>query len=451
MHADGRVARAVALLGACLALSVVFLGFSSSPAAAHNTFLDSSPSDGENLAAAPATWSVSFKSDVPLESASAEIVRADGTRTALPAPAHGSTTSTVVFALPSDLAGSVTARWRLVGTDGHVISGRVNFSVGSVSDQGADGGASATESPNGGVAAGNDSVESPGLPAPALTMLRVMNYLALVTVGGLFAAESLFARGTLVNPIAARTLSYGAAVLAFIPAVQTLQLAADLSSSSLLGALTKIGEALSIIPGQMTALRSVFGAILAAVAVTVARGRFEQNRALVAAGAGAGYLVTLAYAGHSRSQGSPWLGIPVDVVHTGAVAYWLGGVAVLVLVVAPMLDARSGVEAYRRFGDGARIAVPVIIATGVIQTARLHGGITTLFTTAHGRLLLVKIAVVASMLKVADRNRRMLGETHRPGGERRLRRDVTVMALAETGIGLLVVAVTAVLVTSSLS
>lgn len=445
MHARGRTARILCLVGTGLALSVVFFGSISSPAAAHNTFLDSSPADGESLAVGPAAWSVSFASEVPLDSASGEIVRADGTRTALPAPAHGSTTSTIVFALPADLQGAVTARWRLVGTDGHVISGRVNFSVGQLAGQGTNSGASTTEPP------GGNGGDSPGMPAPAQTMLRVMNYLALVTVGGLFAAESFFARGALAGPVAARTVTYGAAVMAFVPVIQTLQLAADVSSSSLLGALTKIGEALSIVPGQMTALRSVFGVIVATVAISVVRGRREQGHVLAAAGAGVGYLVSLAYAGHSRSQGSPWIGVPVDVVHTAAVVYWLGGVAVLVFVVAPMLDAGSAVAAYRRFGRGARIAVPVIIATGVVQTARLHGGITTLFSTTHGRVLLVKIAIVASMLKVADKNRRMLDDPQRLGGERRLRRDVTVTALTETGIGIVVVAVTAILVTSSLS
>ena len=109
MHARCRFARTVALLGTGLALSALYLGFASSPAAAHNTFLDSSPAEGESFAEAPAAWSVSFASDVPLDSASAEVVRADGTRTALPTPTHGPTTSTIVFALPPDLQGSVTS------------------------------------------------------------------------------------------------------------------------------------------------------------------------------------------------------------------------------------------------------------------------------------------------------------------------------------------------------
>lgn len=448
-HVSDRVARALTLVGVGLALSALFLGFASSPASAHNTFLDSSPADGERLAVAPSAWSVSFASEVPLDSASAEVVRADGTRTALPAPTHGSTTSTIVFALPADLEGSVTARWRLVGTDGHVISGRVAFAIGDTPTASSDG--SPSDTPQTETVAAGASSDSPGLPASAQTALRWFNYLALLTVGGLFASEAFFARGTLSNPIASRSLTYGAAVLAGVPVIQTLQLAADVSSSSLIGAVGRISDALSLVPGQMTALRSLFGGILAAVAVFGVRERMEQRHVLVAASAGAGYLITLAYAGHSRSQGTPWLGVPVDVLHTAAVVYWLGGLAMIVFVIAPMLDGRAAVDAYRRFGDGARIAVPAILATGVIQTARLHGGITSLFTTSHGRLLLVKILVVASMLKFADRNRRMLGEPSRPGGDRRLRRDLTVTALAETGIGLVVVAVTAVLVTSSLS
>lgn len=426
-------------------MTAVFLGLSGSSASAHNTFVDSSPANGQVLAVAPANWSVTFASDVPLDSASGEIVRSDGSRASLASPTHGQTTTTVVFALPSDLTGSVTARWRLVGTDGHVISGRVTFSIGAPTETGpGNDNTSNSVTPT-------DGDDSTGLPAPAQTTLRLLNYIALLAVGGLFAAESHFARGSLSSPVAGHTVLYGAGVLAVIPVVQILQLAADISASSLFGALTRWGDALSILPGQMTALRAVFGAIVAAVAFGSLRGRSDERLPFIAAGASAGYLVTLAYSGHARSQGSPWLGIPVDVVHTAAVTYWLGGVAVLLVVVAPMLDTTSALAAYRRFGSGARLAVPVIIGTGVIQTARLHGGVVSLFSSTHGRVLLVKIAVVAAMLKVADRNRRLLSASSQAVNERRLRRDITATALAETGIGLVVVAVTAVLVTSSLA
>ncbi|MGA0895330.1 MAG: copper resistance CopC family protein, partial [Ilumatobacteraceae bacterium] len=97
---------------------------------AHNALESSSPSPGEVVAVSPPTWTLDFTSPVPLESASGEVVLADGSRLDLDAPVHGASDRSIVFTLPAALAGSVTARWRLVGTDGHVISGRVPFTVG---------------------------------------------------------------------------------------------------------------------------------------------------------------------------------------------------------------------------------------------------------------------------------------------------------------------------------
>jgi methionine-rich copper-binding protein CopC len=96
---------------------------------AHNTQETSSPANGEVLAVAPTEWIVGFTKTVPLDTASAEIVGSDGVRVALAPPRHGVTDNIIVFDLPPNLVGSVTARWRLVGVDGHVISGRIPFSV----------------------------------------------------------------------------------------------------------------------------------------------------------------------------------------------------------------------------------------------------------------------------------------------------------------------------------
>lgn len=424
---------------ASLAIPCAFLATWTGHAQAHNTFVGSSPADGESLAAAPETWTVTFASPVPLDSASGEVVRADGTRTALPAPTQGEDTSTVVFALPTDLSGAVTARWRLVGTDGHVISGRVNFSIGATAD---------------GAGLAPPDVDEParsGLPAPVRHLLRTLNYFALLVVGGLVLVDTRIVRGAMDIPVASRALPWAAWTLPVVPALQTIQLAADIEASSFFGAFSGLGRALDTIPGQMSTTRVVFGTALALAVLASPDIRQRKETTGITAVAAAGYLVTLAYAGHSRSEGAAWLGIPVDVAHTAAVVYWLGGLAVILLVVAPAVSTTAAIEGYRRFGKGAQIAVPVIVATGVVQTARLHGGVTTLFTTGHGRLLLVKVAIVAVMLRVADRNRRLLSVARDQMPPARLRRQLTATALSEVAIGLVVIAVTAVLVTSSLS
>lgn len=81
----------------------------------------------------------------------------------------------------------------------------------------------------------------------------------------------------------------------------------------------------------------------------------------------------------------PLLGIPADIVHTAAAVVWLGGLVIFVFFVIPTLTAVQSFEAFRRFGDAARIAVIAMVVTGIIQTLRLHGTIVTLLSESHGR------------------------------------------------------------------
>jgi copper transport protein len=109
--------------------TVTALIFSASPASAHNTLVSSNPENGAMMASAPLQWVLTFDKSVPLSSASGEVVKSDGVRVALAVPRHGTSDNIIVFDFPPSLSGSSTARWRLIGTDGHVISGRVSFSV----------------------------------------------------------------------------------------------------------------------------------------------------------------------------------------------------------------------------------------------------------------------------------------------------------------------------------
>lgn len=81
--------RGARFLGLGLLMALTFAGFGAQPASAHNALDTSVPSAGAVLTEVPATWSLTFTKDVPLDSASAELVAASGVRTALPAPTYG--------------------------------------------------------------------------------------------------------------------------------------------------------------------------------------------------------------------------------------------------------------------------------------------------------------------------------------------------------------------------
>lgn len=100
--------------------------------------------------------------------------------------------------------------------------------------------------------------------------------------------------------------------------------------------------------------------------------------------------------GFDRTGGRlPGLGYVLGGVHMLSVSAWLGGVVLLSRVVLIGPGEPDLVQAVRGFGRIATKAIPIAIATGVFATYRFDGF--SLFTSQHGRLVLVKILVVAFM------------------------------------------------------
>ena len=415
---------------------------------AHNSQETSSPASGEVLAASPAEWTVGFDKSVPLASATGEVINGTGVRTALAAPRHGVTDNIIVFAMPPDLLGSITARWRLVGVDGHVISGRIPFSVN----------ASAAIAPTvpmdvapvAPVAVDSEETNEP-IPQPIRHVNTLLNYLSLMAFAGVFATERFVAQGTLSLVLSRRFALVGSIGLAVTSLVQMLIFVDDIGLEGR-SWFAEFGDALSTTPGGMLFAKVVVGIVFVAFARGLVRnGTFSEARTRLLAAAGLMYLVALSYVGHSRSEGAPWLGIPVDMAHTAASAVWLGGLSSLVFIVIPRVEIEPAVAAFDRFGYIAERAVAVLVITGVIQTLRLHTNPLSMLTNTHGLLLVLKILMVALMLWLAARNRRsLLGrkrrETTRPNVLRRL---LTRALLLETAIGGAVLAVTSVLVATT--
>jgi copper transport protein len=435
---------------------LMFAGLGAQPALAHNALDSSNPSSGAVLTESPTNWSLTFSKDVPLDSASAEIVNADGVRTALPAARYGASSKEIVFKLPSGLNGAITGRWRLVGVDGHVITARVNFSVGVVP-------VATTVAINSTIdtVVATQDVEPVSeveldnservAPEPVRLAVRSFGYLALLLFGGLIITELFVAKGVMVIPQASGTALLSALALAITPFIQLLIFLDDSRDFGVLGSVFHILESFDTSAGSMMLLRSIVGVVISVGTFTAVRKGSLSLSARPMLVAMTMYLISLGYVGHSRSMAWPVLGVAADVVHTGAAMAWLGGLAVFVFFVVPSVQAKESFESFRRFGDVARYAVIAIVATGIIQTLRLHGSIITLFTENHGRWLLLKLGLVVLMLKIGDINRRRLLRGL-PTDETAFERRVALLRRAsftEIANGALVMLVTAKLVTSS--
>jgi len=158
----------------------------------------------------------------------------------------------------------------------------------------------------------------------------------------------------------------------------------------------------------------------------------------------------VAAAGHAAAvEPDTATAIAVDVAHLLAAGVWVGGLPALALLLGLACqesgaDARPyAVLAARRFSATALALVVVLVLSGAWNTWAQVGSVPGLLGTAHGRLLLAKLAVFAAMLALAAGNRRLVAAL---GGDaatigrpamRRLGRFVTVEAgLAALVLGL---------------
>jgi len=392
-------------------LAIVGVGFvGGGVALAHNSATGSSPSNGEVLATSPPQWTMTFAKAVPITSASGELVREDGVRRTLPTPRHGTTDNVIVFDLPADISGRVTARWRLVGTDGHVISGRVSFSVQATSAPSSTSLAVPVNPADTSTPALTGQPDGENRPVPELvrTLVRFSTFAVLTLFGGIIFAEWYIAQGTLFTN-RGRRLANGTALGLFIfPAASLIILIDDLRGSS--GTLFDgLSAAASLTIGPMIMARIAFGALLARLTRSLlVRGGARQQDLLYILLVLIPYCVTLSYGGHSRSQRLPQVGVPADVIHVLAISAWLGGLAVVLAVVIPSVKPDQALPAFLRFGYAAERAVPIIIITGLVQSFRLHQSVGSLLTSDHGLLLLAKTGVVLAMLSLGNRNRKVL-------------------------------------------
>jgi copper transport protein len=465
------------------------IGLTAGPAAAHNSLSSSTPVEGQVMSTAPTSVTFNFASAVPLDTVSVEVIDNTGARVEVGAIVHGPNgDKQVVAKLPTIAPGAVTVRWRLVGADGHAVTGRVNFSiaqpatattatsvvtssaitvgqapptaavttiaVGATTSQASASSATTKQTATGGAvdsaASSELGFEQPwSMPSGWRWLLRMLAYVGIVAVVGAAATATWIWAG-LWDVVALRKGIAGALAAAAVSSfLQLLTTASDVKGKAPWASLSGIGGALSTDAGRALMVRFVLLGVIGRLLFAAHR-MVDEDRWRVVGGVSLLALATWGFAGHSKSMRWPLLGVPLDVAHHAAAAVWLGGLGIAGIVAYRSLDTADFARVVRRLGFVAPRALLVIIGTGVVQTVRLLGSPLNLFSGTHGRLLLAKLLVVGVMLKVADINRRRVATRFR-GADRRsaqasdiLRRAMTT----ELAIGVLVLGITAAMVVS---
>jgi copper transport protein len=373
-----------------------------SPASAHAELLTSSPAPSSVLLIPPPRIVLHFDESVTIDFGSVSVLALDGRRVDEGGASHpGNDGSTVVLSLPNHLdRGTYVVGWRVISDDSHPVHGAYVFSVGTAASAGrAASVVAALEAADG-----------------STTVGVVYGIIRFATFAGLLVLVGLATVLLVINPQGWQlrrirrilwcswTLLLAATIAGI--AVQGVY-AAALPLSQVFSA-SLFGDVLGTRFGEVQLLRMLL--LLAVIPWLVGQGSPSWRRparragAVVAAGLGIGLLLTPGLAGHASTIGNATFGEILDVVHLGAAAVWLGGLVLLGTLLLPGLgpEARSIVPSVaRRFAPLALGAVVAVVATGTVQLMRRVGSWYALLHTSYGRILIVKVAVVAVLVAVA--------------------------------------------------
>jgi copper transport protein len=162
-----------------------------------------------------------------------------------------------------------------------------------------------------------------------------------------------------------------------------------------------------------------------------------------ALGLGLAFASGLSLSGHSGDD--PWPSALADWVHLAAATVWLGGLVQLAVCVWPGPPALRR-AAFVRFSRLATVLIALLVGAGAYLSVLRIPAVDDLWTEAYGRILVVKLALVAVALAWGAFHhffvRPLLAAGRAPAG--------LVRSLAgESAVGMAILLVAAVLVESS--
>ena len=340
-------------------------------ASAHALLSASSPPAGAHLGTAPGVVTLEF--DQPLNATLSHATVVDPTGRDW----EGRVDSAYEIRIPmaTNASGIYTVDWTSVSDfDGHRISSSFTFDVGI----------GGTTSPE--VAA--NTVPGPQPSDVAIGVVKWVEALALLFLAGQVLVSALARRSPPLEWVTPRFRASSIALSAGLVAVWS---EATVGSGG--HSLTDYVAFFNGLSGAALIARLVFETL---ALIAVVRGWRTLPVWL------AGALVTLAASGHAAGVDPAWYGIGLDAVHLLAAGLWAGGIAALAALRPPggwrSSDARILLA---RFTPVALCAFGTTVVAGGLEAIAQLGSIQALFGTAYGRVLLVKMALVALMLPLS--------------------------------------------------
>jgi len=167
---------------------------------------------------------------------------------------------------------------------------------------------------------------------------------------------------------------------------------------------------------------------------------------------GLGLLRAIGLTGHTSDAGTALVEV-ADLVHLLGMALWIGGLVVLLFGVLPRRRPDELARVIPRYSRLAMVSVASVVAAGVVLAWQSLGSVDALLHTDYGRILLVKIAVLAVVLAAAQASKSWVGRRLDFAvvlrGDARTVRPFIYSVTAETVLVVFVLVAASVLVTAS--
>jgi copper transport protein len=380
------------------------------PAAAwaHAVLLRTVPVASRTINAAPPEVRLTYSEPTEPRFAIVSVTDANGRQVTSGEPRRApGDPNTLVTPLRSVPEGWYLVFWRVISADGHPVRGAFTFARG----------------PNPGPP---PQFQVPSLSETATTtqllIARWAVFLSLFAALGIFVLRAVIARpvarlvsGTSLRPLSVALGIALAVALVAVPVYVVLATAQfSLRSAFDLGAVLPVARASSF-GRDFLDLELVVALFAVAAAATLAVDRPERPQrsvveilALTAAlGAGAATLAIPGLAGHAGQRSPRGLALPLDALHLGAGAIWLGGL--IGLVVFWLNVGREGRVAalavvVPRFSAVAFVSVLALIGSGIGQSLLELPTLGSLWQTSYGQALVWKIGLLFATLLLAAVN-----------------------------------------------
>ena len=318
---------------------VLLIACAAGVAVAHATLRRADPPSGGRVPGPPREVRLEFSETVAARTSRIELIAPDSQRFRLHVTGDSASTKVLVAHVPElEVAGLYRVEWRLVGPDGHAVTGTYGFTVDSVPVP-IDSAVTMPEK--------QEDMHEPSPDPPIQQVIRFASSLALVTVIGsiafalfvLPAVSPVMSGGSipLRDSIDVRLRSLGVAgawSLLGLAAVRLVSHGATLSGSAAALGLGDLGDLLAgstFGRGWMLQVIVTIALLLGLRSKTSARWRVLAGVAVVLA-------ISASLLGHPAAvTDAPVLAVGLDAVHALAAGGWAGAILVMSMAAVPLV------------------------------------------------------------------------------------------------------------------